>query len=77
MVALDADKITLAKYQPLWDEDLKIAVAANDLNARGLQHESLAWFWSMDIPKDTKNSDWLAECMFQFKPAGLTMIGYY
>ena len=36
MVALDAAEITLAKYQPLQDKDLKIAIAANDLNARGL-----------------------------------------
>ncbi|KAF8430937.1 hypothetical protein L210DRAFT_3416879 [Boletus edulis BED1] len=28
----------------------------------GHQNNKLAWFWSMDIPKDTERSNWMSEC---------------
>ena len=24
--------------------------------------ENLAWFWTMDIPRDAQESDWMSEC---------------
>ncbi|KAG2752022.1 hypothetical protein P692DRAFT_20725514, partial [Suillus brevipes Sb2] len=32
-----------------------------DPNARGQRNNTLAWFWSMDVEGDSRNSDWLNE----------------
>ncbi|KAF8442797.1 hypothetical protein L210DRAFT_3396998 [Boletus edulis BED1] len=36
-------------------------------NARGHRNDKLAWFWSMDIPKDTEGSDWMSECTLVYR----------
>jgi len=63
MVALGADQSILDQYQILNKKDLTVSTALSDSNARGHCHDSLAWFWTMDIPKDTNKNDWMSEYM--------------
>ena len=65
MVSLDADDGILDRYKPLDKDHLKISTAVADPNARGHRHENMAWFWTMDIPKDTNENDWMSECKCQ------------
>lgn len=62
MVALGADETILNRYQLLKDKDLKVTAAASAPNARGRRNEILAWFWSIDVPRDTETSNWMSEC---------------
>ena len=57
MMQLEADEAMLSRYRALWDEDLKVNMAAAALNARGLRNEKLAWFWGMDGRADTHQSN--------------------
>jgi hypothetical protein len=52
----------LERYRPLLKEHLKVSTAVADPNARGQRNNTLAWFWSMDVEGDSRNSDWLNEC---------------
>ena len=62
MVALGANQSILNRYQILNKKDVTVSTAVADSNARGHCHNSLAWFWTMDIPKDTHENDWMSEC---------------
>ena len=62
MVAFGADQSILDHYQILNEKDVTVSTAVADSNARGHRHNSLAWFWTMDIPKDTHENDWMSEC---------------
>ena len=62
MVSLEADKILLERYKPLVDQDLKVTTAISDPNGSVHRMENLAWFWTMDIPRDAQQSDWMSEC---------------
>ena len=64
MTRLDADNDILQRYQHLRDEDLKVTTAAASPNVRGLRNRKLAWFWSIDVPRDTEANDWMSECRF-------------
>ncbi|KAL4075203.1 hypothetical protein V8B97DRAFT_2022219 [Scleroderma yunnanense] len=50
MVALDASMDILDQY------------SIAEPNARGHQDDTLAWFWTMDLPCDTDKNDWMSEC---------------
>jgi hypothetical protein len=63
MINLGADEDICTRYQLLKDEDLKISAAATAPNSRGHRNDWLAWFWSMDVPRDTEADDWMSECM--------------
>jgi hypothetical protein len=63
MVNLGADEDVLTRYQLLKDADLKITAAAAAPNSRGNCNDRLAWFWLMDVPRDTEANDWMSECM--------------
>ena len=65
MVALDADEGILDRYKHLDKDHLRISTVVADPNARGHRHENMAWFWMMDIPKDTNANDWMSECEYQ------------
>ena len=43
-------------------EDLKVSAAVADPNAQGHRDDTLAWFWTMDVPWDTEVNDWMLEC---------------
>jgi len=62
MVALEAEPRILDRYKVLSKKDLTVSTAVSDPNARGHHHDSLAWFWTMDILKDTDKNDWMSEC---------------
>jgi len=62
MVALGADQSILDWYQILNKKDLTVSTVVSNPNARGHCHDSLTWFWTMDIPKDTDKNDWMSEC---------------
>ncbi|KAL4065095.1 hypothetical protein J3A83DRAFT_4190533 [Scleroderma citrinum] len=51
----------LDQYKELNRSDLKVSTAVTDLNARGHRDDTLAWFWTMDVPQDTAASDWMSE----------------
>ena len=73
MIQLEADEAMLSRYQALWDEDLKVNMAAAAPNARGLRNEKLAWFWGMDVPRDTEANDWMSECKCCCRPSVLNL----
>lgn len=73
MIQLEADKAMLSRYQALRDEDLKVNTAAAAPNARGLRNEKLAWFWGMDVPRDTEANDWMSECKCCCRPSVLNL----
>lgn len=62
MIALGAGADLMARYQLLRDKDLKVSSAVATPNARDHRNSSLAWFWTMDIPRDTETNDWMSEC---------------
>ena len=62
LVSLRADEDTLSKYRELMDADLKVTTSVLNPNGSGHRNENLAWFWSMDIPRDTQADDWMSEC---------------
>ena len=62
MIALNASGNTLNQYKMLRKEDLKISATIADPNARGHRDDTLAWFWTMDVPRDTEVNDWMCEC---------------
>ncbi|KIK73360.1 hypothetical protein PAXRUDRAFT_20942 [Paxillus rubicundulus Ve08.2h10] len=61
MVALEADKVLMERYKPLVDQDLKVTTAICDPNGSVHHMQNLAWFWTMDIPRDAQESDWMSE----------------
>ncbi|KAL4081087.1 hypothetical protein J3A83DRAFT_4426297, partial [Scleroderma citrinum] len=52
IMVLDARPDILDQYKELNRSDLKISMAITEPNARGHRDETLAWFWTMDVPKD-------------------------
>ena len=62
MLALNPGGDLLDWYKILKREDLKVSAAVADPNARGHRDDTLAWFWTMDVPWDTEVNDWMLEC---------------
>ncbi|KIM63572.1 hypothetical protein SCLCIDRAFT_116995 [Scleroderma citrinum Foug A] len=63
MIALGAGPDVLSRYQELHDTELRVSTAIADPNARGHQDDTLAWFWTMDVPRDTAIDNWMSECL--------------
>ncbi|KAL4062289.1 hypothetical protein J3A83DRAFT_4110860 [Scleroderma citrinum] len=61
MVALGADMDILDQYHELHSADLNVTTAIAEPNARDHQYDTLAWFWTMDLPCDTDKNDWMSE----------------
>ncbi|KAL4067125.1 hypothetical protein V8B97DRAFT_2025227 [Scleroderma yunnanense] len=61
MMVLGARPDILDQYKELNRSDLKVSTAVTDPNARGHRDNTLAWFWTMDMPQDTAASDWMSE----------------
>ncbi|KIK72053.1 hypothetical protein PAXRUDRAFT_22461 [Paxillus rubicundulus Ve08.2h10] len=61
MVSLEADQVLMERYKPLVDQDLKVTTAISDPNGSIHRMENLTWFWTMDIPRDAQESDWMSE----------------
>ncbi|KAF8833312.1 hypothetical protein BDN67DRAFT_864986, partial [Paxillus ammoniavirescens] len=62
MLALGASNDILARYQVLTKDHLKVSSAVAEPNARGHRNDTLPWFWSMDVARDTEADDWMMEC---------------
>lgn len=62
MIRLKADEQCLERYQVLKKADLKVTTAISDPNARAQRHVHLAWFWTMDVQRDSEAEDWMEEC---------------
>ncbi|KIK73459.1 hypothetical protein PAXRUDRAFT_20823 [Paxillus rubicundulus Ve08.2h10] len=61
MVSLEADEVLMERYELLINQDLKVTTAISDPNGSIHRMENLAWFWTMDIPRDAQESDWMSE----------------
>jgi hypothetical protein len=64
MILLGAGPDLLKTYQELKTEDLTSQTTLIDPSLQGQQNKSLPWFWTIDVPEDTKTNDWMLECMF-------------
>ncbi|KAI6029016.1 hypothetical protein EDC04DRAFT_2572742 [Pisolithus marmoratus] len=60
-MSLGADDGILDHYQALEPEHLNVTTPVANPNAHRHRHKHLAWFWTMDIPKDTCANDWMSE----------------
>ncbi|KIM60369.1 hypothetical protein SCLCIDRAFT_26703 [Scleroderma citrinum Foug A] len=61
MATLGSNADILIQYQELHVLDLSVTTAISNLNARGHCDDRLAWFWTMDVPRDTDRNDWMSE----------------
>ncbi|KAI5991057.1 hypothetical protein F5J12DRAFT_727450 [Pisolithus orientalis] len=61
LIALGAGEDILGKYQELNRADLTVSATIADPNARGHCDDTLAWFWTMDIPWDSAMNDRMSE----------------
>ncbi|KAI6141233.1 hypothetical protein BKA82DRAFT_4362346 [Pisolithus tinctorius] len=57
LIALGAGEDILGKYQELNRADLTVSATIADPNARGHHDNTLAWFWTMDLPQDSAMND--------------------
>ncbi|KAI6143400.1 hypothetical protein BKA82DRAFT_3984118, partial [Pisolithus tinctorius] len=62
LIALGAGEDILGKYQELNRADLTVSATIADPNARGHCNDTLAWFWTMDLPQDSAMNDRMSEC---------------
>lgn len=67
MIHLLAKDVMLARYQVLKDKDLKVSTVVTKPNSHNHHSNKLAWFWSMDIPGDTKMNNWMSECKWHIQ----------
>ncbi|KAI6138196.1 hypothetical protein BKA82DRAFT_4518660 [Pisolithus tinctorius] len=61
LIALGAGEDILGKYQELNRADLTVSATIADPNARGHRDDTLAWFWTMDLPRDSAMNDRMSE----------------
>jgi hypothetical protein len=62
MIRLGADAQLLGRYQVLKRSELKVSTVIATPNGAGQRNSHLAWFWTMDVQRDTDNDDWMEEC---------------
>jgi hypothetical protein len=62
MVALEASPELLDTYQELAREHLTSQTTLIDPSLPGQRNKSLPWFWTIDIPADAEEDDWMSEC---------------
>ncbi|KAI6022845.1 hypothetical protein BKA83DRAFT_85216, partial [Pisolithus microcarpus] len=61
MIALGADSGTLTWFQELLKSHMTVDTAAFTQNAHDHCTSNLPWFWSIDIPRDTRSKSWLTK----------------
>ncbi|KAI6147700.1 hypothetical protein BKA82DRAFT_4014879 [Pisolithus tinctorius] len=61
LIALGAGEDILGKYQELNRADLTVSATIADPNARGHRDDTLAWFWTVDLPRDSAMNDRMSE----------------
>jgi hypothetical protein len=62
LVRLDAPKETLDRFQHLDRSHLKTSTTLLNRKELGGKHDSLPWFWYMDVSGDSLSSDYMKEC---------------
>ena len=62
IVDLGAEASLLDRYKILQRQDLRIDTAVIAPSVRGQRNESLPWFWSMDVRRDTDTGAWMNDC---------------
>ncbi|KIK82116.1 hypothetical protein PAXRUDRAFT_154499 [Paxillus rubicundulus Ve08.2h10] len=62
MVALEVEETPLERYKLLVNQDLKVMAAISDPNRSIHRMADLVWFWTMYIPRDVQESNWMSEC---------------
>lgn len=62
MVALAASPELLDTYKELRREDLTSQTTLIDPSLSGQRNKSLPWFWTIDIPANAEENDWMSEC---------------
>jgi hypothetical protein len=62
MIRLGATDEDLERYRVLAKEHLSLTTARIEPSLRGQRNVGLAWFWTMDVKKDTDHADGMAEC---------------
>ena len=62
IVDLGAEASLLDRYKILERRDLRIDTAVIAPSVRGQRNESLPWFWSMDVRRDTDTGAWMNDC---------------
>lgn len=62
MIRLGADTQLLGRYRILKRSELKASTVIATPNGAGQRNAHLAWFWTMDIQRDTENDNWMEEC---------------
>jgi hypothetical protein len=76
LIDLGATEADLQRYQILQKEHLNVTSARIDPSLRGQRDSSLAWFWTMDIKKDTDLTNGMAECEYSTLNEGPQLIFY-
>jgi hypothetical protein len=66
LVTLGASPEVLSKYQVLDPKHLKTSTTLLDTSIHGQKHESLPWFWYLDIGADVQAGDQMKECTSTF-----------
>ncbi|KIO12080.1 hypothetical protein M404DRAFT_125395 [Pisolithus tinctorius Marx 270] len=61
LIALGAGEDILGKLSKLNRADLTVSATIADPNARGHRDNTLAWFWTMDLPWDSAMNDRMSE----------------
>ncbi|THH17285.1 hypothetical protein EW146_g3490 [Bondarzewia mesenterica] len=61
MLHLEADDDILTMYKELNPEHLKASTAISNPSKPGYRKMSLAWFWNMDVDRDTEGNGWMEE----------------
>jgi hypothetical protein len=64
LVNLGADNETLAHYQEIRREDLKLSGDVVEENRFGQKSDALAWFWRMGDQNKEQKDNWMSECEF-------------
>lgn len=62
---------TLEKYRPLDVKDLKTSTTLLDTSNHGQKHDTLPWFWYLDVAGDMEAADQMTECGFLLSTDGL------
>ena len=62
---LNADALLLDLYKVLRRQDLSVKTSVIAPHVRGQRNKSLAWFWRMDVRRDTSDTsvgEWMKDC---------------
>lgn len=62
LVDLGASTPLLDRYKILRRQDLTVKTSIIAPHVRGQRNESLPWFWTMDVRRDTDVGEWMEDC---------------